>query len=88
MAANGGSKSESDEEEPVSFSKTDNPLEDPIITRLEMQARLRKKDVTSCVNKISETVRIILRAANGGSSGGNNLVVSGYITAGAGLIEK
>jgi hypothetical protein len=35
MATVGGSKSESDEEQ-VSFTNTDNPLEDPIITGLEM----------------------------------------------------
>ena len=43
MAANGGSKSESEEEEQVSFSNAENPLEDPIITNLEMKARLRKR---------------------------------------------
>ena len=85
--ADGGSKSES-EEEPVLFTNTDQPLEDPTIAALEMKVRMRKKDVTSCVTKISETVRIIQRAATGGSSSGNNLVVIGYITAGAGLIEK
>ena len=49
---------------------------------------MRKKDVTSCVTKIGETVRIIQKAATGGSSSGNNMVVIGYITVGAGHIEK
>jgi hypothetical protein len=83
----GGSKSES-EEEPVLFTNTDQPLEDPTIAPLEMKVRMRKKDVTSCVTKIGETVKIIQKAATGGSSSGNNMVVKGYITAGAGHIEK
>ena len=70
------------------FTNTDQPLEDPTIAALEMKVRMRKKDVTSCVTKITETVRIIQKAATGGSSSGNNMVVIGYITAGAGHIEK
>ena len=37
MAAVGGSKSESDEEEQVLFTNTDIPLEDSTITGLEMK---------------------------------------------------
>jgi hypothetical protein len=85
--ADRGSKSES-EEELVSFTNTDQPLEDPTIAPLEMKVRMRKKDVMSCVTKIGETVRIIQKAATGGSSSGNNMVAIGYITAGAGHIEK
>ena len=44
---------------------------------------MRKKDVTSSVTKIGETVKIIQNAAARGSSGGNNMVVIGYNTAGA-----
>jgi hypothetical protein len=85
--ADGGSKSES-EEEPVLFTNTDKPLEDPTIAALEMKVRMRKKDVTSCVTKVGETVRITQKAATGGSSSGNNMVVIEYITAGTGHIEK
>ena len=82
----GGNKSES-EEEPV-FQNTENPLKDTAVTTLECKVRLRKKDVTSSVNKIVDAVKIINKAASGGSLNGNNLVVTGYITTGAGLIEK
>ena len=82
-----GSKWSESEEEPV-FENSEKPLEDPIIAAVEMKVRMRKKDVTSCVTKIGETVRIIQKAATGGSSSGNNMVVIGYITAGAGHIEK
>ena len=85
MAA-GGSKSES-EEEPVEFTNRTNPLRDPIIAEVEMKVRMRKKDVTACVTKIEESVKIIQKAVSGGSSSGNNMVVSGYITAGAGHIQ-
>jgi hypothetical protein len=84
--ADRGSKLES-EEEPVLFTNTEQPLEDPTIAAVEMKVRMRKKDVTSCVTKI-ETVRIIQKAATGGSSSGNNMVVIGYITAGADHIKK
>ena len=87
MATIGGSKSESDEEQ-VLFTNTDNPLKDTAVTSLELKVRLRKKEVTSCVTKISDAVKIITKTATGGSLSGNNLVVTGYITTGAGLIEK
>ena len=79
--ADGGSKSEL-EEEPC-FTNTDKPLEVRTITTVEMKVRMRKKDVTSCVTKIGETVKIIQNAAARGSSGGNNMIVIGYNTAGA-----
>ena len=87
MASVGSNKWSESEEDPV-FSNTEQPLEDPTIAAVEMKVRMRKKDVTSCVTKIGETVRIIQKAASGGSSSGNNMVVIGYITAGAGHIEK
>ena len=87
MASVGSNKWSESEEEPV-FSNTEQPLEDPSIAAVEMKVRMRKKDVTSCVTKIGETVKIIQKAASGGSSSGNNMVVIGYITAGAGHIEK
>ena len=41
--ADGGSKSES-EEEPVLFTNTEQPLDDPTIAAVEMKVRMRKKD--------------------------------------------
>ena len=75
--APGGSKSES-EEEPVEFTNRTNPLKDPIIAEVEMKVRMRKKDVTTCVTKIEESVKIIQKAVSGGSSSGNNMVVSNF----------
>ena len=82
----GGSKSES-EEEPVEFTNRTNPLKDSIILEVEMKVRMRKKDVTACVTKVEQAVKIIQKAVSGESSSGNNMVVSGYITAGAGHIQ-
>ena len=44
--------------------------------------------MTTSVNTIIDAVKVIKKAAEGGSQNGNNLVVTGYVTAGAGLIEK
>ena len=75
MAAQGGNKSESEEEQV--FQNRENPLKDPAVTALESKVRLRKKDVTTSVNKIVDAVKIINKAALGGSLNGNNLVVTG-----------
>ena len=44
--------------------------------------------MTTSVNTIIDAVKVIKKAAEGGSQNGNNLVVTGYVTAGAGLVEK
>ena len=86
MADQGGSKSESESE--LVFQNQESPLEDTAVCIMESKVRQRKKALTISVNKISDSVRIIIKASEGGSENGNNLVVTGYVTAGAGLIEK
>ena len=86
MADQGGSKSESEEEQV--FVNRENPLKDTAVCTLESKVRTRRKAVTLAVNKIVDAVKVIDKASEGGSQNGNNLVVTGYITAGAGLIEK
>ena len=87
MANSIGSHLSESEEEPV-FENKVKPLEDQLITAVELKVRLRKKNVTESVTKIENTIKIIQKAADGGSSGGNNLVIAGYISAGAGYILK
>jgi hypothetical protein len=55
MAAQGGNKSESEEEQV--FQNRENPLKDPAVTALESKVRLRKKDVTTSVNKIVDALQ-------------------------------
>ena len=86
MADQGGSKSESEGEQV--FQNKESLLKDQAVCTLESKVRLRKKAVTTSVNKIIDAVKIINKASEGGSLNGNNLVVTGYVTAGAGLIEK
>ena len=87
MANSIGSHLSESEEEPV-FDNKVKPLEDQLITAVELKVRMRKKNVTESVTKIENTIKIIQKAAEGGSRGGNNLVIAGYISAGAGHIVK
>ena len=74
MADQGGSKSESESE--LVFQNQESPLEDTAVCIMESKVRQRKKALTISVNKISDSVRIILKASEGGSENGNNLVVT------------
>ena len=87
MANSIGSHLSDSDEEPV-FENKVKPLEDQLIKAGELKVRLRKKVVTESVTKIENTIKTIQKAADGGSSGGNNLVIAGYISAGAGYILK
>ena len=86
MADQAGSKSESEEEQV--FENRESPLKDKAVATLESKCRLRKRCVTTSVNAIVDAVKVIKKAAEMGSQIGNNLVVTGYVTAGAGLVEK
>jgi hypothetical protein len=87
MANSIGSHLSDSDEEPV-FENKVKPLDDQLIKAVELKVRLRKKVVTESVTKIENTIKTIQKAADGGSSGGNNLVIAGYISAGAGYIQK
>ena len=87
MANSIGSHLSDSDEEPV-FENKVKPLDDQLIKAVELKVRLRKKVVTESVTKIENTIKTIQKAADGGSSGGNNLVIAGYISAGAGYILK
>ena len=86
MADQAGSKSESEEDQV--FENLEHPLKDTAVTSLESKCRLRKRHVTTSVNAILDAIKVIKKAAETGSEIGNNLVVKGYVTTGAGLVEK
>ena len=87
MAAQAGSKSESESEDQV-FENMASPLKDKAVTSLESKCRLRKRQVTTSVNAIQDAISVISKAAEMGSRIGNNIVVKGYVTNGAKLVEK